>query len=278
MGTVHHMRDRSSIRPSPVFLAIVAITVLCGLVAWRYGAMASTPARVAVFGFVLAAWVLSLCLHEFGHAYLAYRSGDHSVATRGYLTLNPAKYTDPLLSFGIPVLFILLGGIGLPGGAVWIDRGAIAGRIRHSLVSAAGPLTNVLFAIMLAVIFENFADRPHGVFWAALAFLAFLQVTAAVLNLLPIPGLDGFGIVEPYLPSRWVEKANEYGGYVFLALLAMLWLVPPVNEAFFDVTYGIAGAIGLDEFPFGLSLNAGNISLDVSPIGTGFALFQFWND
>jgi Zn-dependent protease len=167
---------------------------------------------------------------------------------------------------------------GMPGGAVWIDRGAIAGRIRHSLVSAAGPLTNVLFAIMLAVIFENFADRPHGVFWAALAFLAFLQVTAAVLNLLPIPGLDGFGIVEPYLPSRWVEKANEYGGYVFLALLAMLWLVPPVNEAFFDVTYGIAGAIGLDEFPFGLSLNAGNISLDVSPIGTGFALFQFWND
>ncbi|GAA2422639.1 site-2 protease family protein [Actinomadura vinacea] len=271
METVHHERDRSSVQPSPVFLAIVAITVLCGLVAWRYGAMTTTPARVAVFGFVVAAWVLSLCLHEFGHAYLAFRSGDRGVATRGYLTLNPARYADPMLSFGFPLLFILLGGIGLPGGAVWIDRGAISGRIRHSLVSAAGPLSNAVFAIMLAVIFKNFADAEHGVFWAGLAFLAFLQVTAAFLNLLPIPGLDGFGILEPYLPRKWVLKANEYAGYAFLALLAALWLVPPVNQAFFDVTYGIAGFIGLEEFPFRLSLN-------VSPIGTGHALFQFWND
>ncbi|GAA3948020.1 site-2 protease family protein [Actinomadura viridis] len=271
MGTVDSTRGRSAIQPSPVFLTIVAVTVLCGLIAWRYGAITSTPARVAVFGFVVAAWVLSLCLHEFGHAYLAFRSGDHSVATRGYLTLNPAKYADVTMSFAIPVLFILLGGIGLPGGAVWIDRGAIAGRIRHSVVSAAGPLANVVFAIMLAVIFKNFADPEHGVFWAGLAFLAFLQVTAAVLNLLPIPGLDGFGIIEPYLPRPWVARANEYGGYVFLGLLAALWLIPAVNSAFFDVTYGIAGAIGLEEFPF-------KLSLDVSPITTGHALFQFWRD
>jgi Zn-dependent protease len=277
MGTVHQMRGRSSIQPSPVFLAIVGATVLCGLVAWRYGTMTDTPARVAVFGFVIAGWVLSLCLHEFGHAYLAYRSGDHSVATRGYLTLNPLKYADVTLSFLIPILFILLGGIGLPGGAVWIDRHVINGRLRHSLISAAGPLANALFAIMLAVIFKNFADKSHGVFWAALAFLAFLQVTAAVLNLLPIPGLDGFGIVEPFLPRRWVDQANAYGGYVFLALIAALWLVPPLNAAFFDGVFAISDALGLGEFPFPLAVDL-PASLDVSPIRTGHQLFQFWNN
>ncbi|GLZ04799.1 hypothetical protein Acsp03_22650 [Actinomadura sp. NBRC 104412] len=271
MGTVHHMRGRSSIQPSPVFLGIAVLTVLAGLIAWRYGDIPDRPARVALFAFVLGAWMVSLCLHEFGHAYFAFRSGDHTVATRGYLTLNPARYADPILSFGLPVLFILLGGIGLPGGAVWIDRGSIPGRIRHSLVSAAGPLANALFAVVLGVLFANFADREHGVFWAGVAFLAFLQVTATVLNLLPIPGLDGFGIWEPYLPRTWVIKANQYGGYLFLLLLVALWLIEPVNRAFFDVTLGISGALGLNEFPFAEDW-------PINPIELGLDLFRFWVD
>jgi Zn-dependent protease len=254
MGSVHQMRGRSAVSPSPVFLAIVGATVIFGLMTWRYGNTMGdrfSLVRISVFGFVISAWVLSLCVHEFGHAYLAY--------TRGYLTLNPAKYADVTLSFLIPVLFILLGGIGLPGGAVWIDRGVIPGRIRHSLISAAGPLANVFFAIMLAVIFKNFAHGDHGVFWSALAFLAFLQVTAAILNLLPIPGLDGFGIIEPYLPRHWVHQANQYGGYIFLALIALLWL-GPINRAFFDVIYNVTDALGLGEIPIQL----------------GHYLFQFW--
>ncbi|WP_242614316.1 site-2 protease family protein [Actinomadura roseirufa] len=272
MGAVPGRRDRSAVQPSPVFLAIVALTVLCGLVAWRYGTNLERPGRIAVFGFVIAGWILSLSLHEFGHAYLAYRSGDRSVATRGYLTLNPVKYSDVTLSFLIPLVFILLGGIGLPGGAVWIDRHVIPGRIRHSLISAAGPLANALFAVMLAVIFKNFADGSHALFWSGLAFLAFLQVTAALLNLLPIPGLDGFGIVEPYLPRRWVEQANAYGGYMFLGLIALLWL-GPVNNAFFNAVYNLTDALGLGEFPFHVE---GAAAIDHFPIELGHYLFQFW--
>ncbi|MGH3241870.1 MAG: site-2 protease family protein [Spirillospora sp.] len=248
-------------RPSPVFLAIVAATVLFGLMAWRYGENPTRSARIALFGFVLSAWVLSLCLHEFGHAYMAYRSGDRGVVAKGYLTLNPLKYSDMLLSFLIPVVFILLGGIGLPGGAVWIDRHVIPGRIRHSLISAAGPLSNVMFAVMLAVLYKNFAHQDHGVFWLGVAFLAFLQVTAALLNLLPIPGLDGFGIVEPYLPRRWADQLSSYGGYAFLILIALLWL-GPINEAFFDLVYNITDVLGLGELP----------------IRVGHSLFQWWND
>ena len=265
MGPVN--QRGSAVRPGPVFLAIVAIFVLCGLLAWRYGQNAEEQfARIALFGFVLAGWIVSLCLHEFSHAYFAYRSGDHSVATRGYLTLDPRKYADVTLSFLIPVLFILIGGIGLPGGAVWIDRGAIPGRLRHSLISAAGPIANALFAIALAVVIatvapdgESFAALEHGIFWSGLYFLAFLQVTAALLNLLPIPGLDGFGIAEPYLPRHWVARANQYGGYVFLGLIALLW-IPPINRAFFDAVFHLTDLLGVDQ---------GWIAL-------GNDLFRFW--
>lgn len=260
-GTAHEKRGSAAVRPSPVFLAVVAATVLCGLLAWRYGNNPAREARIAVFGFVIAAWIVSLSLHEFGHAYTAYRSGDRSVVTKGYLSLNPLKYSDMILSFLIPVVFIILGGIGLPGGAVWIDRHMIRGRLRHSLISAAGPLSNALFAVMLAVIYKNFAHQDHGVFWLGVAFLAFLQVTAAILNLLPIPGLDGFGIIEPYLPRRWADQASAYGGYVFLILIALLWL-GPINKAFFGFVYHVTGALGLGELP----------------IQFGHSLFMWWND
>lgn len=239
-------RGRSAVRPSPVFIAILGGSVLLGLMAWRYGsAFADRPAQLSVFGFVIVGWILSLCLHEFGHAYFAYRSGDHSVATKGYLTLNPLKYGDITLSFFLPVLFVLLGGIGLPGGAVWIDRGRIPGRIRHSLISAAGPLANLLFAVVLAIAVSNLYTANHMVFWSALAFLAFLQVTAALLNLLPVPGLDGFGIIEPYLPRAWVEKAGQLGGYAFFILLALLW-IPPINDVFFNAVFKLTDLAGID--------------------------------
>jgi Zn-dependent protease len=260
MGTVHKMgRSRASLRPSPVFLAILGATVLCGLVVWRYGNMVERPARLALFGLVIGGWIVSLCLHEFGHAYSAYRSGDDGIATKGYLSLNPMKYTDPILSFAIPVLFILIGGIGLPGGAVWIDRGRIPGRLRHSLVSAAGPLANLAFALVLAVVVNGLAEDGHKIFWSGVAFLTFLQVTAALLNLLPVPGLDGFGIIEPYLPRPLVHKANDIGGYAFFILIALLWL-GPVNRAFFGAVYNLTDALGVGRLPIEL----------------GHFLFQFW--
>ncbi len=251
---------RPSVRPSPIFLLVVGLFALSGLAVWRYGANVGHGPRFLLFVFVVSGWIVSLCLHEFGHAFFAWRSGDRSVATNGYLTLNPLKYTDVTLSFLLPVLFLLLGGIGLPGGAVYIDRGAIRGRLRHSLISAAGPLANLVFAIVLGVILTHLAKSlDHALFWSGLAFLAFLQVTAAVLNLLPVPGLDGFGIVEPYLPRHWVHQANRVGGYAFMALLALLWF-PPVNREFFSLVYHLTDLFGIDS-----NLTA-----------VGHALFQFW--
>ena len=96
-------------RPSPIFLAIVALTAVGGVLAWISADTNRPLAYVGVFTFVIAGWLVSLCLHEFAHAFTAWRFGDHDVAMRGYLTLNPLKYSHPLLSIGLPVLFIAIG-------------------------------------------------------------------------------------------------------------------------------------------------------------------------
>ncbi len=111
-------------RVSPVFLGILAVSAVTGWATWT--GFAAEPG-LAVFLFVTSAWVVSLCLHEYAHARTALHGGDISVGAKGYLTLNPMKYTHALLSVVLPVVFVIMGGIGLPGGAVFIERGRIRG-------------------------------------------------------------------------------------------------------------------------------------------------------
>src|SRR5512141_2416484 len=96
-----------------------------------------------VFLLVTVAWVFSVCLHEFGHALTAYYGGDYTVKEKGYLTLNPVHYTHPVYSLVMPLVFMLLGGIGLPGGAVYINEHLLRSRGWRAAVSLAGPAMNV---------------------------------------------------------------------------------------------------------------------------------------
>jgi Zn-dependent protease len=248
-----------SVRPSPIFLAIVALTVLGGVLAWLSAEAVRPMAYAGVFIFVIAGFLVSLCLHEFAHAYTAWRFGDRDVEVRGYLTLNPLKYSHPLLSLGLPALFIALGGIGLPGGAVYVRTSWMTKR-QKTLVSLAGPATNLGFAIVLLVVTRVFWEPEHVVFWGAMAFLAFLQVTAFVLNILPVPGLDGYSALEPHLSpqtQRTLQPAKQWG---FLVLLLLLF-TPQVNRWFFGVVYALFDTSGA---PSDL-------------IGVGFSLTRFWS-
>ncbi|MCV7201035.1 site-2 protease family protein [Mycolicibacterium peregrinum] len=232
-----------SVRPSPVFLAVVAITVAGGVVAWFAADTVKPLSYVGVFILVIAGWLVSLCLHEFGHAFTAWRFGDHDVAVRGYLTLNPLKYSHPLLSLGLPVLFIALGGIGLPGGAVYVRTSWMTAR-QKTLVSLAGPAANVVLAVLLLTVTAVFFDPAHLVFWSGLAFLGFLQVTAVLLNLLPVPGLDGYGALEPHLSAdtqRALEPAKQWGFFILLILL----ITPTLNRWFFSVVFWFVDLSGV---------------------------------
>ena len=250
---------RQSVRPSPIFLAICAVTALGGVLAWLAGAYRSPLSYLGVFTFVIAGWLVSLCLHEFGHAYMAWRYGDRDVAARGYLTLNPLKYSNPLLSLGLPLVFIALGGIGLPGGAVYVHTSWMTPR-RRTVVALAGAAVNATLAVILLTVTSAFADASHAVFWSGVAFLGFLQVTAVVLNLLPIPGLDGYGALEPHLSpetQRALQPAKQWG----FVILFILLIAPPLNQAFFSIVYRLFEVSGV---------NPGYVAL-------GSNLTRFWS-
>ncbi|WP_016906798.1 site-2 protease family protein [Streptomyces xiaopingdaonensis] len=238
-------------RISRVFLCLLGIMAVSGWAAW---AGIAGVTGVAVFFFVVSGWVVSLSLHEYAHARIALRAGDTSVGDKGYLTLNPMRYTHALLSVVLPVLFVVLGGIGLPGGAVYIDRGRIPGRLRHSLISLAGPLTNAFLALVLTAPFwlKGVGDVPVA-FRCALAFLALLQVTAALLNLLPVPGLDGYGAVEPWLPAGVRRQLEPFAPFGLLIVFGCLW-VPEVNGVFWDGINALLGALGVSDLETYLGL------------------------
>ena len=104
-----------------IFPAVVVATAGAGIAAQR----GATPVGVWVFLVVLGGWVITLCLHEFAHAVVALAAGDTSVRARGYLTLNPARYTDVTYSVVIPIILLAVGGIPLPGGAVLVEPGRL---------------------------------------------------------------------------------------------------------------------------------------------------------
>ncbi|GAA1482708.1 site-2 protease family protein [Gordonia sinesedis] len=233
-----------AVRPGPVFLGLVAAAVLGG---WMCAV--SEPGRNAMsiggtLLVVLAGWVISLCLHEFAHAVTAFAFGDRNAELRGYLTLNPLRYTHPGLSLVLPLLFIVMGGIGFPGGAVYVNQHGFR-RWQRTVVSLAGPAVNVGLAVVILAVIRLAAPTPAGGWWAvlpvdginlwaALGMLAFLQITAAVLNLLPVPGFDGYGAIEPYLSAQTRASAAKIAPYGFLIVLVLL-LVPQLNSVFFDI-------------------------------------------
>ncbi|MFJ4658551.1 site-2 protease family protein [Nocardia sp. NPDC088792] len=231
-------RTSGAVRPSPIFLLVVLVAVGGGVLAWNSD-IHSQQAKFAVFLMVVAGWIVSICLHEFAHAYVAYRAGDREVELRGYLTLNPLKYSHPLLSIALPILFIAIGGFALPGGAVYVHSHGMPPRTQR-LLSGAGPAVNAVCAIVLLVVVSLFGSwDSHLTFWSGLSYLAFLQIIATILNLLPVPGTDGYGILEPSLSYETRRSLDQIKPYGMLILFALLIAVPPVRDAF----YGIVNAL-----------------------------------
>jgi Zn-dependent protease len=239
-------RQRSADWPvSGSFLGMSAAFALVGAI------MLLLPqyAKGAVFPFVVCGWLISLCLHEFGHAYAAHRFGDTTVRDKGYLTLDPFKYTDPMNSILMPMILLAMGGIGLPGGAVYIQTTLIRQRWQRAMVSAAGPLANlaVLAVLMLALIAFAPQLAAAPILKASLALLAFLQLTTILFNLLPIPGFDGWGIIEPWLPQDVREQGLRLAPIASVIVLLVFMLVPSVSSAFFNMVDSVMRPIGLEQ-------------------------------
>jgi Zn-dependent protease len=205
------------------------------------------PAGLLTFAFVMLGWVLSVMAHEFAHAAVAWLGGDTTVAQKGYLSLDPRRYGDVGSSLVLPLLALALGGVGFPGGAVYLRNDLMRGKGWRAAAALAGPAATLVLLIVLASVLRIWAAAgAEGPLFPALTVLAFLQAMALILNLLPLPGLDGFGAIRPYLPPALAPQIRRAEGLVTGLLFLAIFLVPGVGRALFVAAAVLGGALGLD--------------------------------
>lgn len=193
---------------------------------------------------IFCGWIFSVCLHEWAHSVVAYLGGDISVKQKGYLSFNPLVYVHPVTSILLPLIVLAIGGIPLTGGAVYIEQASIPSRLMRSAVSLAGPSANIIAALLFAIIYHSAPLTPIAL--NALGFLIFLQFYAAILNLLPIPSLDGFGIIEPWLaPSQRTYIRSLGFNFGFILLLGLLILVPNFSKSIVNTSLQGTMAFGV---------------------------------
>jgi Zn-dependent protease len=223
-----------------------------------------------LFWAVMIGWILSVTLHEFAHGIVAYWGGDYSIRKRGLLTLNPAKYVNPLMTFVLPVLFMAMGGVPLVGAATYVNTSLMRNKFWQSLSAAAGPLMNfVLFVACVAPLYPRFGwTGPQGtgdewmppqIFCGAMAVLQFF---ACVINLIPVPPLDGFNILRPYLRKGLGDKLME--PQVAMGVMLLLFFVMSsgvVWVIFIQALIAVLKLMGVDEATRIGILRAYNVAL-----------------
>ncbi|NEU13301.1 site-2 protease family protein [Methylobacterium sp. BTF04] len=227
------------VTPSANFLLIALIFASIGF-AIGVGALEGTGAG---FVFVVTGFVLGLCLHEFGHAFVARRLGDTGMPTTGYLTIDPRHFTDPVATLVLPVLYTILGGIGLPGGSAPVDRDRVSGKARQAIVAAAGPAMSVAILAVLAGLYglTGTGAKPLS---AVLAVSALFQCTALIVNLVPIPGLDGYGMISPWFPDAWRSVGDRIARHAGLILTASFLLCEVVGRPLLRISLPMTALLG----------------------------------
>jgi len=189
--------------------------------------------------------LVSVALHEFGHAVMAYKLGDDTPKRQGRVTLNPLAHADPIGTFLLPLVFGVyaasgssVGGFGWGKPVQWTPhriRRGIKMSTANILVSFAGPAMNLILAFVIALASVTLIATgvlPQGSELARILYYA--MVTNFVLfffNLLPLPPLDGGHIAQAFMPYRYREKFDSFARYAPFLLLALM-LIPQLRGVF----------------------------------------------
>jgi len=172
--------------------------------------------------------LFSAILHEVMHGWVAEKLGDPTARLMGRLTLNPIPHIDPLMSIILPALLLLSGSPVIFGAAKPVPVNPLNlhdGKKDMALVALAGPLTNVVLAILAAILYK-FTSIPflHFLFSEIVVY----NIILAIINLIPIPPLDGskvFSIIMPDDLARQYLSIERYG-FILLLVLLMFPLGP----------------------------------------------------
>lgn len=212
---------------------------------------------------LVAIWALpvlfAITVHEVAHGWVALRLGDKTALMLGRLTLNPIKHIDPIGTIAVPAILLFLGGV-IFGWAKPVPVTLV--NLRHpnrdkALVALAGPLANLVMALgwglvaKLALTMHQWGGS-YSAIWLGFTYMGqagiMINIVLGVLNLIPIPPLDGSQILSSLMPSELAyqyEKIAPFGFFILLGLLAFGLLGKLLGPPVFMLYRFIATTLGL---------------------------------
>ncbi len=194
---------------------------------------AFSPENLRVLALVVPILILSMVLHELAHAYVANRLGDPTARMLGRLTPNPLVHIDPMGSIMFAATWILSGGSFLFG---WAKPIPVQPRFFNhpqrgfAIVAIAGPLTNILIAYVIALVYVWVFSYPTGLLGEVLATAFVMNVLLAVFNMLPIPPLDGSRVLAAFMPREMAAAWGRLDQFGFMILFGLLLFFRPLFD------------------------------------------------
>ena len=196
--------------------------------------------------------VMLLPVHEFAHAYIAYKLGDNTANYSGRMTLNPLAHFDP-----IGTTLIVLTGVGWAKGVPINPRNFKDRKLGMGLSALAGPVSNILMSYILLLIIKlftfiiphvNLNEQAVAIVISVIYQMSVTSVMLAVFNMIPLPPLDGSKIALMVLPYKWYFKVLQYERYAYIALIVVMFtriLNTPISYATSYIFRGLMFLAGL---------------------------------